>query len=144
MEILKPYGPTGQSGESKSLMSAPPLTSGARRLARRLTGWFSLKAQMKLFLLTILCVAFVATPTLAQSPADNSNFWPVYRDDQTGFRVSYPPGRVIAPAKGRNVRLSVNPPTGAGNCNVVARANAEIGGMSQPALSREIESRNPS
>lgn len=95
---------------------------------------------MKLFRLTILCVAFVVPLALAQAPADNSNLWPVFRDDQTGFRISYPPGWVIVPTKGRNVRFSVDPPTGPGNCNVVARPNAELRGMTQPALNREVES----
>ena len=47
---------------------------------------------------------------------------------------------VIVSAKGRNVRFSVNPPSGPGNCNVVARPNSELSGMSQPVLNREIES----
>jgi hypothetical protein len=76
----------------------------------------------------------------AQVAAGNSNFWPVHSDDQTGFRISYPPEWVMVPTKGRNVRFSVNPPAGAGNCNVVARQNAELKAMTQPALNREIES----
>lgn len=95
---------------------------------------------MKPFRLTTLCLAFVASPALAQAPTDNSNLWPVYRDGQSGFRISYPPAWIIVPTKGRNVRFSVNPPTGPGNCNVVARPNAELSGMTQPALNREIES----
>ncbi len=95
---------------------------------------------MKLFRLTILCMAFVAPSVFAQSSADNSNLWPLYRDDQMGFRISYPVGWVIVPTRGRNVRFSVNPPTGPGNCNVVARPNAELSGMTQVVLNREIES----
>jgi len=90
--------------------------------------------------LTILFLAFVAPLAFAQVPAGNLNLWPVHRDGQTGFRISYPPGWVIVPTKGRNVRFSVNPPAGPGNCNVVARPNAELKGMTQPALNREIES----
>ena len=44
---------------------------------------------MKPSRLTILCLAFVAPPGLAQAPADNSNLWPAYRDGQGGFRISY-------------------------------------------------------
>lgn len=95
---------------------------------------------MKTSQLNVLCLAFVALPSFAQAPVDNSNLWPVHRDGQMGFRISYPPAWVIAPTKGRNVRFSVNPPNGPGNCNVVARPNAELSGMTQAALNREIES----
>lgn len=95
---------------------------------------------MKSVQLIIFCLAFVAPMALAQALADNSNLWPVHRDTQTGFRISYPPSWVIVPTKGRNVRFSVNPPTGPGNCNVVASQNQELIGMSQVALNREIES----
>lgn len=95
---------------------------------------------MRPFRLSILYLTFVAPLALAQAPADNSNLWPVHRDAQTGFHISYPPGWVIVPTKGRNVRFSVNPPAGPGNCNVVARQNPELSGMSQAALNREIES----
>ena len=95
---------------------------------------------MKPFQLAILSAASLALPSFAQAPADNSNFWPVHRDGQTGFRISYPSTWVIVPGKGSNVRFSVNPASGSGNCNVVARQNAELKGMSQAALNREIES----
>ncbi|GHU07451.1 hypothetical protein AGMMS50225_04390 [Betaproteobacteria bacterium] len=75
----------------------------------------------------------------AQASANNSNIWSVHRDSQTGFRISYPPAWIIVPPKGRNVRFSVNPPSGPGNCNVAARTNAEFSGMTQPVLNREIE-----
>ena len=94
---------------------------------------------MKSFQLSILCVAFLSLATFAQAPVDNSNLWPVHLDRQTGFRISYPPAWVIVPAKGSNVRFSVNPPKGPGNCNVVGRQNAELKGMTQAALNREIE-----
>lgn len=92
-----------------------------------------------------LCLALVLAMVsswvaLAQAALDNSNLWPVYRDIQTGFHISYPADWVIVPTKGRNVRFAVNPPTGAGSCNVVARPNAELNGMSQLTLNREIES----
>jgi hypothetical protein len=94
---------------------------------------------MKTSIITLL-LAFVAPLAFAQVVARNSNLWPVHRDNQMGFRISYPPEWVIVPTKGRNVRFSVNPPTGPGNCNVVARPNEELKAMAQPALIREIES----
>ena len=87
-----------------------------------------------------LFLAFVVPLAFAQVQAGNSNLWPMHRDDQTMFRISYPPEWVIVPTKGRNVRFSVNPPAGPGNCNVVARPNAELKAMTQPALNREIDS----
>lgn len=91
-------------------------------------------------LLRILCFALLSQLALGQPAPDNSNLWPVYRDTQVGFHISYPTGWIIVPTKGPNVRFSVNPPIGAGNCNVVARPNAELNGMTQAALNREIES----
>lgn len=95
---------------------------------------------MKPSKLITLFLAFVAPLAFAQVVVSNSNLWPVHRDDQTGFRISYPPQWVIVPTKGRNVQFSVNPPAGPGNCNVVARPNAELKAMTQSALNREIES----
>lgn len=76
----------------------------------------------------------------AQGAAGNSNLWPVHRDNQFGFHISYPPSWVAVPPKGNNVRFSVSPPSGPGSCNVVARPNAELDGMSQAELNLEIES----
>lgn len=76
----------------------------------------------------------------AQSSASNSNLWPVHRDEKSGFRISYPPDWIALPAKSRNTRFSVSPPKGSGNCNVVARPNAELASLSQAQLNREIES----
>lgn len=95
---------------------------------------------MTLTRLTALCTAFISQVIAAQAPATNSNSWPVYRDNNTGFHISYPTGWVIVPAKGSNVRFSVNPQMGAGNCNVVMRPKNELKGMTQEALSAEIES----
>lgn len=74
----------------------------------------------------------------AQSTSDNSNFWPVYRDTQAMFRISYPADWIVLPPKGRNTRFSVNPPNGPGNCNVVVLQNPELRGMTQDELNREI------
>lgn len=90
--------------------------------------------------LSILCFAFLSQLALGQPVLDNSNLWPIYRDMQFGFHISYPIGWVMVPKRGPNVRFSVNPPSGPGNCNVVTRPNAELVGISQEALKREIES----
>lgn len=95
---------------------------------------------MKPSQLITLFLAFVVPLAFAQVVEGNSNIWPVHRDDQTGFHISYPPQWVMVPTKGRNVRFSVNPPAGAGNCNVVARPNAELKAMTQLALNREVDS----
>jgi hypothetical protein len=95
---------------------------------------------MKLFQLNILCFVFLALTSFAQVPANNSNLWPVHRDSQMGFRIGYPPTWVIVPTKGRNVRFSVNPPNGPGNCNIMARPNAELSDMTQANINREVES----
>jgi hypothetical protein len=91
------------------------------------------------FLLAILIAFNISLSALAQPTTSNSNYWVVHRDDQAGFRISYPPSWIVVQPKGRNVRFSVNPPDGPGNCNVVARQNAEISGMSQALLNSEIE-----
>ena len=97
--------------------------------------------QFKPYYLSIFLLLFIAPiSVLAQPKEKNSNFWPVYRDDQAGFRISYPPSWVVVQPKGRNVKFSVNPPDGPGNCNILVRNNSEIGGMSQEILSREVES----
>lgn len=97
--------------------------------------------QIKLHYLPILFLLIVAPMSVWASPKEeNSNLWPVYRDNQTGFRISYPPSWVLVQPKGRNVKFSVNPPDGHGNCNVLARVNSEISGMSQEVLNREVES----
>lgn len=76
---------------------------------------------------------------MAQSSRENSNLWPTHRDAERGFRISYPPDWIVVPPKGTNVRFSVNPPDGPGNCNVVAKPNAELRSLSQTQLNREIE-----
>jgi hypothetical protein len=78
-------------------------------------------------------------PVYAQSIPNNSNLWTVHRDNQVLFCISYPPDWIIVQPRGRNVRFSVNPPDGAGNCNIVVSPNKEIIGMTQEQLNREIE-----
>ena len=75
----------------------------------------------------------------AQQPeTSNSNFWPVYSDKLIGFRISYPPNWIQTPPRGPNVKFSVSPTDGPGNCNVVAKPNAELARMSQSELNLEI------
>ena len=69
----------------------------------------------------------------------NSNTGPCIVVDRLDFRISYPTGWVIVPPRGANVPVSFNPPKGAGNCNVIVRPNAELKGMTQAALNREIQ-----
>lgn len=56
------------------------------------------------------------------------------------FRISYPSDWTLVPARGANVRFSVNPADGPGNCNVVARPAAALARMSQSELNGEIGS----
>lgn len=91
----------------------------------------------------VLAVCFaaygIATPATAQAPDPaNSNFWPVHRDPKLGFRISYPANWLPVPGRGPNVKFSVNPPSGAGNCNVVAKPNVELARLSQSDLNAEI------
>lgn len=95
---------------------------------------------MKPLQLSALSLLLVAHAALAQESAQNSNLWPVHRDTQAGFRISYPSGWRIVPTKGLNVRFSVSPPVGSGNCDVVAKPNADIKSVAQAALNSEIES----
>lgn len=89
--------------------------------------------------LAVLLLLWVVTASSAPMAAENSNRWPVHRDERARFRISYPPDWIIVPAKGRNVRFSVSPPKGSGNCNVVARPEKELAALSQTELNREID-----
>ena len=95
---------------------------------------------MKLLQLSALNLLLVGHAVLAQESAHNSNLWPVHRDTHAGFRISYPPDWKIVPTKGLNVRFSVSPPVGSGNCNVVAKPNEDIKGVAQAVLNSEIDS----
>jgi hypothetical protein len=94
---------------------------------------------MKLRQLSVVCFVLPLV-CFAQSTGSNSNYWPVHRDVQMGFRISYPPEWIIVPPKGANTRFAVSPRNGSGNCNVVARYMAELENMTQAAINREIES----
>ncbi len=100
---------------------------------------------MKINKVTLVAVLFAycfINPAfvLSQLTASNSNYWPVFRDDKTGFRISYPPSWIVTTPKGKNVKFSVNPPGGPGNCNVVAYRNTEISNENQANLNQLIES----
>jgi len=89
-----------------------------------------------------LVVTFILLATQVahvQVSPDNSNLWPVHRDTKQGFRISYPVGWVVIPPKGANVKFSVNPPDGPGNCNVVARPALELASLSQNDLNVEVQ-----
>lgn len=87
----------------------------------------------------MMALAMNGSSAFGQAIVENSNLWPVYRDAQLGFRISYPATWVLVPKKGPNVRFSVSPAKGAGNCNVVAKPNPGLAGMNQSSINREIE-----
>lgn len=74
------------------------------------------------------------------SGSTNSNLWPVHRDSEYGYRISYPPDWHLAPAKGPNVRFSIVPPNSPGNCNLVVAHRPELDAMNQASLNAEIQS----
>jgi hypothetical protein len=80
-----------------------------------------------------------AFATESSGPTD-SNFWPVHRNNELGYRISYPRDWQLSPAKGPNVRFSVVPPSPPGNCNLVVAANPELATMDQASLNVEVQS----
>jgi hypothetical protein len=86
--------------------------------------------------LATFAVSFAAAAAGSNGPR-NANLWPVYRDDELGYRISYPPDWKAAPTKGPNVRLSVVPPNPPGNCNLVVTRKPELAAMDQSALNAE-------
>lgn len=90
-----------------------------------------------------LSISALGLPFVAFGQAvdpSNSNFWPTYTDRAAGFQISYPSNWVQPPKRTLNAKFSVNPPSGAGNCNVVAKPSKELAGMSQAELNIEIRS----
>lgn len=69
----------------------------------------------------------------------NPNLWQTHINKELGFRISYPNNWQIIPAKGLNIRISISPKAGLGNCNIVAKQNDEIKAMSQIQLNKELE-----
>jgi hypothetical protein len=92
----------------------------------------------KRFIYLCFVISYGGIAAFSQSNTDNSNFWPVHRDTQAMFRISYPDDWVVTPPKGRNARFSVYPKDGAGNCNVVVVYKPELLNMTQADLNKEI------
>lgn len=92
--------------------------------------------------LVALAMAGQLLSALATESANptNSNLWPVHRNDELGYRISYPPDWQVSPAKGPNVRFSVVPPSPPGNCNLVVAAKPELATMDQTSLNAEVQS----
>lgn len=93
--------------------------------------------------MVIICRCFIVIVGIAYSLSAsaqtiNPNLWRTYTDKEFRFRISYPNEWKVIPPKGPNVRISVSPISGPGNCNVVARRMADLRGMSQQQLNQEI------
>lgn len=69
----------------------------------------------------------------------NSNEWTPYTSVEHGFRMSYPPSWKSLPTKGHNVKISVSPTDGPGNCNVVMQNISEIDNYTQDQLNALIK-----
>ena len=91
-------------------------------------------------LLVTLAASMQPHESLATGVGDfqNSNLWPVYRDVEFGYRISYPPDWKVSPGKEPNVRFSVFSPSSPGNCNLVVKPKAELATMDQAALNTEV------
>jgi hypothetical protein len=87
---------------------------------------------------SIISIFFSCSIT-ARAENINPNLWQTVLNKKFGFRISYPNDWKITPTKGANVRISVSPANGSGNCNVVAKQMPEIQNMSQQQLNKEIE-----
>lgn len=95
---------------------------------------------MRIIVLLLITSFILICPLTSYAQNINPNLWKTSVNKEFGFRISYPNNWKMVPTKGPNVRLSVSPVTGAGNCNVVARPLADLAGMSQQQLNNEIES----
>jgi hypothetical protein len=62
---------------------------------------------MKLRQLSVVCFVLPLV-CFAQSTGSNSNYWPVHRDVQMGFRISYPPGSLFHQKVRTHASLSVH------------------------------------
>jgi hypothetical protein len=94
-------------------------------------------------LLQLLAAVATCAPSFEAAAKDsndllNSNLWPVYRDVELGYRISYPPGWKMTPTRGPNVRFSVVPPNGPGNCNLVVTRKSELTAIDQSALNAQV------
>jgi hypothetical protein len=94
---------------------------------------------MKILRLKAIAVIVFAYPGTSSAQSINPNLWQTSTNKEFGFRISYPNDWKVIPPKGPNVRISVSPASGPGNCNVVARPNTELKAMSQQQLNKELE-----
>lgn len=94
---------------------------------------------MKVVVRTVLIGYAFALSSIIAAQEINPNLWQTSINRQFGFRLSYPIGWKLIQPKGPNVRLSVSPASGPGNCNVVVRPNAESKTMSQEELNKELD-----
>jgi len=88
-------------------------------------------------IVTVSIIHIYSLSALAQNI--NPNVWQTNVNKKFGFRISYPNDWKVIPPKGPNVRISVSPASGPGNCNVIARSTADLKGMSQQQLNKEVE-----
>lgn len=96
---------------------------------------------MKIIALKVIAVIALVYPVavFAQNQNINPNLWQTTINKEFGFRISYPNDWKITSPKGPNIRISVSPASGPGNCNVVARPVADLKTMSQQQLNEEVE-----
>lgn len=94
---------------------------------------------MKIAVRKFIAVIALAYPLSGLAQNINSNLWQTNINKEFGFRISYPNNWKVIPPKGPNVRISVSPASGPGNCNVIARQVADIKAMSQQQLNKELE-----
>jgi hypothetical protein len=94
---------------------------------------------MKILKLKAIAAIAFAYSITSSAQSINPNLWQTSTNKEFGFRISYPNDWKVIPTKGPNVRISVSPASGPGNCNVVARPNTELKAMSQQQLNKELE-----
>ena len=94
---------------------------------------------MKIAANILIVVIALACPLSSFAQNINPNLWQTSINKEFGFRISYPSDWKVTPPKGPNVRISVSPASGPGNCNVVARQVADLKAMSQQQLNKELE-----
>ena len=100
----------------------------------------AIRLRQLLHLLSALatCAMPLGAAAEGSNDAQNSNLWPVYRNVELGYRISYPPDWKIAPINGSNVRFSVVPPNPPGNCNLVVARKPELTALDQSMLNAEV------
>ena len=87
----------------------------------------------------LIAVIVLAYPLAGFTQNINPNLWQTNINKEFGFRISYPNDWKVTPPKGPNIRISISPARGPGNCNVVARPVADLKAMSQQQLNKELE-----